>query len=135
MTTIDFAFLAEFAKLDGGNLTAVGAGWERVVIPRFLQDQALQVYIAGRALTESVEEGIVLFEIITPNEGVRAQLEVPSSSFGMGGALFAFNAPIPLQGEGQYRVQISVGGVVLRDMALEVAFDKEEPYIESTPGD
>jgi len=128
MAEIDYAFLADFAKVEAnGTLTAVGASWTYLTTEGFPAGHRMSV--AGRVRAR-VDEGDVPIRVsyTTPNEAVRLNADgllVPTDAqrpYGDGwiGHLFAMDMAIPLPAPGLYWVEISIGdGASVRRLAFE----------------
>lgn len=128
MAEIDYAFLADFAKVEpNGTLTSVGASFTYLTAPAF--PSAHRIAIAGRVRAR-VHERDIPFRITftTPNEQVRLNTEGELSPsphirpYGEGwlGHLFALDMQIPLPVPGLYWIEIDVGdGASVRRLAFE----------------
>lgn len=115
MAELDYAFLADYAAVQGGKLTAVGASFTRIIIDSFPSQQ--QLYIAGR-IRANVEE---------PPCGLHVRFAAPDDSIVLEGVLemdpskqepyrgnttgilFTVGITVPLPQEGLYSVALRVG--------------------------
>ncbi|TDW91121.1 hypothetical protein [Kribbella sp. VKM Ac-2566] len=128
MATLDYAFLADYAKVQpNGTLTSVGASFT------FVEAQSLptthRMAVAARVRAR-IDEQIIPFrvEITGPGEsfrlGVDGQLSPGPDSrpYGEGfvGHLLAMDIQIPLPSAGLYTVNIELEGKHVRRLAFDV---------------
>lgn len=127
MAELDYAYLADFATVQEGKLSAIGASFTHIAAVTF--PSALQTSIAGRVRTSLNEGPIALGVKITPPGG-EYEIEF-SGMLSPGdtirpyagdrlGVLFAFNAGIPLPSAGLYEVTLSIEGQTVRRLAFDV---------------
>jgi hypothetical protein len=131
MAMIDYAFLADFAKVEpNGTLTAVGASFTFIEVGGLPAGHLLAV--AGRVRGVIDETVDLTLEIKGPDDafriGANLQLEPGPGSrpYGDGkiGHLFAINVQIPLPTAGLYTVELSTGKSSRR-LAFEVTVPSE----------
>lgn len=139
MAEIDYAFIAEFAKVDptSGTLTVVGASWTYLTTPQVPCAYALSV--AGRIRSSVEEEEVELSVTFAGPEDV-VQIE-SSGNVGPGGTrrpygdgrlglLWALNMQVVLPVEGLYTVDVTLPKYSqTRRLAFEVA--RQEPNQKS----
>ena len=114
MASLEFAFLAEFAKVEtNATITAVGAGVRGVLLnPRHEQ---IGVYLAGCVNRAPGEEAGELTVTTVGPEGIFAlertidmePVEDGASDFAT--TVFAVRQDVPIAGEGRYEFRLSVG--------------------------
>lgn len=123
---LDYAFLADYAVVADGKLTAVGASFTIVKPPSLPQN--LPISIAGRlrASVGTTAAGLKI-EVVPPNkeyeinaEGVMHDLEGVQPYDGKLGLLFAFTLALPLVAPGLYVVNLYLEGNLARRLAFEV---------------
>ena len=117
MAEIDYAFLAEYARVDpaSGTLTAVGASWTYVQSSEF--PSAHRMSVAGRIRSTMAEGDVSLRisitapggtfsitaeSILTPNPASRPYAD------GRVGLIFALDVQVPLPGPGLYEVVVTL---------------------------
>jgi hypothetical protein len=123
---LDYAFIAEFAKVEGGKLTAIGASYISVSPPFFPAVHLLA--IAGRVRAPEGTPGVDIEIGITlpkPGPGVSISATVgPDENAevydGKIGILFAASTMVPLPGPGLVEVNLKVDGSHARRLAFEV---------------
>jgi len=120
MAELDYAFLADYASVDGDKLTAAGASFTYVEVPYV--PAPLRLFVAGR-IRAKVEETEIDFalKIVPPSPAAEIVFEgtvVPNDSFrpydGKVGVLFALEVPLTLHSEGLHEVFVSVSGAIRR---------------------
>ena len=124
MAELDYAFLAEYSKVDEGKLTAIGASYTHV---RFNQLPATHfLSIAGRIRTKISERPNLAIRAVSPENRFEIKFEVPIEELstaraynGFAGILFAVNGPIPVFEMGLYEVKIELDGEVVRTLKFE----------------
>ena len=124
MAELDYAFLAEYAKVDERKLTAIGASYTHM---RFKQLPATHfLSIAGRIRAKINERPSLAIRAISPNNAFEIKFEVPIEELSEAsayndfvGILFAVNGPIPIFETGLYEVKIELDGEVVRTLKFE----------------
>lgn len=126
MAELDFAFLADYAAIQNGKLTAVGASFTHV---RAATLPAMQTFsLAGRVRAQEDTPPIALGVAVTGSGGsyelelasvLRRQPEMLAYD-GKVGLLFAVTMNLPLLAEGLYVVRIRLDGEDVRRLAFEV---------------
>lgn len=128
MAELDYAYLAEYATVQSGRLTAVGASFTHLALQSF--DAPIPLAVAGRIrAAEGTDQVELEIEISGPGEFVtRADFTVAASEDarpykGRVGIVFAANTLLPVLGTGLYEVRLSLDGEEVRLLA----FDLEGP--------
>jgi hypothetical protein len=128
MAALDYAMLAEYARIDSaGLLTIVGGGFDRVRVvggDRPVQ----QMYVALRVLMTEDEDRVPFeikvrapeheYEIVVGGATERAADATPVGGFYSFTAAMGVVAPLPMAGE--YVVEIILAGDVVRRLAFVV---------------
>jgi hypothetical protein len=130
---LDYAFLAEFARVDpGGKLTAVGASYTIVQTPA-LPITHLAV-VAGRVRSTTAEV-VVPLRIEWTLPGGQATLGFDTSLVADApvvydgnkiGLMFAFTTVIPISVAGLCTVRLYLSGVLVRTLAFEVVVSQPQ---------
>lgn len=123
---LDYAFLADYAQVVGGKLTAVGASFTEVKVPQVPFN--LQVALAGRIrASENTERVRFVVEIVPPEnayefkaEGLMTVTEPVRPYNGKLGLLLAANISVPIVGIGLYVVNLHLEGDLARRLAFGV---------------
>ncbi|VBA61220.1 hypothetical protein LAUMK41_04596 [Mycobacterium attenuatum] len=125
MAELDYAFIAEYAKVEAGKLTAVGASYIDIR-PLTLPAQHI-VYIAGRIRAPEDAESIALKIRINPPGNMNIVLdgtitigaEEPRYD-GKVAVMFAASAVIPLVSAGLCEIFVDVDEVEQRRLAFAI---------------
>lgn len=126
MAELDYAFLADFAQVSEGKITAVGASYTHVGVESF--PTMFSTTVAGRVRTTKGADPFELkIKVIPPNEEydieVAGLLAPPDDARPYGedklGVLFAFDAHFPLPAKGLYQVVVLLDGLVARRLAFD----------------
>ena len=134
MAVLDYAFVADFAKVEpNGTLTAIGASWT------FVQANTLpsvhRMAVAGRIRGKVGEVPIAIrVDVWGPDDTFRLAAEAqlgPSTKarpYGDGfvGHLFALDLQIPLPAVGLYVIYIDLDGERARRLAFDVVKAPED---------
>lgn len=123
---LDYAFLAEFAQVQGNRLTAVGASYTYLLASGLPVAHMLSV--AGRVKTTVRRESVpVEITVNAPNDAYSIEVDTelhPGDDvrpYGDNvGLIFALTMQIPIPSEGLYEVLVSVDGEQQRRLAFEV---------------
>ncbi|MEV4155430.1 hypothetical protein AB0J48_20610 [Nocardia salmonicida] len=126
MAELDYAFIAEFAKVEGGKLTAIGASYISVSPASFPALHLLA--IAGRIRAPEGTDGVHIEISVTLPEpglvlGFSANLSPDENTEvydGKMSMLFASSTMVPLSGPGLVEVNLNVDGDHARRLAFEV---------------
>lgn len=126
---LDYAFVAEFAKVDHGALTAVGASYTEVRVTDL--PVAHLLCVAGRVRTHVDDPQPELSVTITPpGEKYRlvASGELPRDDNAVTyadkvGYVFVLTTPLNLDDAGEYVVDISLAGQHVRRLIFTVIVD------------
>ncbi|MBS2964908.1 hypothetical protein KGA66_17765 [Actinocrinis puniceicyclus] len=132
LARLQYALLAEFARVDaGGLLTVVGAGFDRVVVPTLPSQQS--VGLALRLLVPEGQAESVATLLFRPPEGphlrVESLLPTPPDAkphLGLIGVPLAINLTVPLIAAGVYRWSIAIDGEEEHAITFEVE-EQESP--------
>lgn len=125
MAELDYAFIAEYAKVEAGKLTAVGAGYLDIRPPTLPAQHIL--FIAGRIRAPEDTESIALTIRINPPGNVNIVLdgtitvgpEEPRYD-GKVAVMFAASAAIPLPSAGLCEIFVDVDGKQERRLAFAI---------------
>ena len=126
MAELDYAFLADYAVVEAGKLSAMGASFTEVVVPAF--PTGLRLHVAGRVRAQTSEDDIELLVSVTSPDGT-FQLEGALALETEGavpyrddliGLLFAVGMELPLQGPGLCEVVLSLDGEQARILRFDV---------------
>lgn len=126
MASLDYAFLADYAKVEpSGTLTAIGASFTYIDVSAV--PAARMIAVAGRVRAKDDELVELDLRISGPGEGITIGAAMTlepgpqARPYGEGrlGHLFAVNVQLPLPSEGLYTAEIKVGDEVRR-LAFEV---------------
>lgn len=130
---LDYAFLAHWARVNAdGTLTAVDASFLRVAVP---PETLLPLAIAGRVrfIDEPYSAELVIeFQGAGINMAYSATIKADEgSSYGdrRRHALFALTTQIPVVGPGEYSVNVSLDGKLVR----ELIFTTVDPVVPVDP--
>lgn len=124
---LDYAFLAEFAKVEpNGTLTSIGASYTRVAVSEL--PAAHQLVVAGRirAPADSPEVPIKISYKASGEHPFQMEVEFVASGAGASpygdgwvGVFFVTGTSVPLVGTGLNEVVIEVEGAVARRLYFE----------------
>ncbi|TFC20061.1 hypothetical protein E3O19_01435 [Cryobacterium algoritolerans] len=126
MAELDYAFLADYAQIEGGKISALGASYTHAIVPSF--PTAWITTVAGRIRADESEGPVDLgIKILPPDKsyeiGVSGPIE-PGPDVrpydGKIGLLFTVTAQVPLTSPGLYEVLIFIGGEQVRRLAFNV---------------
>lgn len=123
---LDYAFLAEYARVEGNSLTAVGASFTSLAVP--VLPLSTTVYVAGRfrapaqggpfavevrAGAADADPSVIMATALDP-----AQAVAPYR--GRAGMTFAVGMPVTFATPGMKQVQVVLEGDVVRALYFEV---------------
>lgn len=128
MADLDYAFVADFARVDpNGTLTAVGASWTHAWVHDV--PAAIRLAVAGRMRLQEAEQAIPM-RIEMENSagellvGTNFELSRSTNSVayrdGRVGILFAVNAVVPVTEIGLVHIGVLAQDLKLRDLYFEV---------------
>lgn len=126
MAELDYAYLADYAQIENGKISALGASYTHAVIPHL--PVSWMTSVVGR-IRAAEDEGpvTVRIEIMAPEDGytIRFESEIPRPADarpyrGKVGLLFTVTAQLPIAAEGLYTVEIYVNDEHARRLAFEV---------------
>jgi hypothetical protein len=128
MAELDYAFLAEFAKVERGLLNCFGASYTHVYIPKMPATHTL--HVAGRIRADVDELPNLSITAISPTKQYEITFGMVPSGLkevraynGKVEILFAVSGPIPIVESGLYRVVIDLDGKRARELVFEVEVD------------
>ncbi|MDP9904546.1 DUF6941 family protein [Arthrobacter bambusae] len=131
MAELDYAFLAEFAKVENNQLTVVGASYTHVYTGSLPANHIL--YVAGRVRSTEGEEPPVLgIKFRSPAEGLEIGVDSSLTAeearpyAGKIGLTFAVGLGVPLMTEGLYEVYVELDGVEVRRLAFDLALGEKK---------
>ncbi|ALG30635.1 hypothetical protein AOZ07_17730 [Glutamicibacter halophytocola] len=123
---LDYAFLAEFARVEGDSLTAVGASFTRVALPSL--PAPLTLHVAGRIRAreggapfpvkirvgnDDGSSGLVLETTMNPKQAVNPYE-------GKVGLVFTAEVPLKIDSAGRYRAEIFINNALVRKLYFSV---------------
>lgn len=127
---LDYAYIAEFAKVEGGTLSAIGASYTEVQADSFPTTHifacAGRVRLAAgedpaeirvRIVAPEKDYELVATGIVDPESGTEYDSKVAG--------VFAFTNSIPLRVEGLYEVFVEINGEEVRRLAFEVRVSQQ----------
>lgn len=123
---LDYAFLAEFAKIDNGTLNVVGASFTQVDATSF--PGMLELSVAGRVRRlENDEPPLLSIRFFADQEAgelvsMERVLEDEENAVRYAGkiaSVFVLRGPLYLAEAGLYKCEISLNGEVVRTLAFE----------------
>ncbi len=128
MAELDYAYLAEYARVDpGGSLTSVGGSYTHVGVGAVPAQHLLGV--AGRIRTTTDSPGVTL-RIVMRDEAKKMSLSLETQlqpeenarvyAGNKVGILFAINTVMPIVGLGSYEVVVELDDVPVRHLYFTV---------------
>jgi len=131
MAELDYAYLADYAQIENGKISALGASYTHAVIETL--PATWMTSIVGRVRSSEDEGPVVLrIEVNPPSDGykMRFEGEVPKTSDmrpyrGKVGLLFTVTAQIPMAETGLYTFDVFVNDEHARRLAFEVEVDEK----------
>lgn len=132
MNELDYAFLADYAAVQNGKLTVVGASFTDVIVARFPSE--LMLSVAGRVRCPiHVQTLGIEIEILPPNDTYRITAGLELNDLHLQphygekrGVLFAAQLGLNLPTTGLYEVSINVDGTAL-DVDRVLKFSVQQP--------
>ncbi len=123
---LDYAYLADFAQIQDGKLTAVGASFTHVTAVAL--PAVHMVYVAGRVRCPEHFAGIDMrIEVVPPSGEYKIVGDVRIEHHGnvrpydgKMGLLFAVGLSVPVSATGLYEILIDVEGQRVRRLAFDV---------------
>lgn len=130
MAELDYAFIAEFAKVERGLLTCVGASYTHIFVPKVPFTHAL--HVAGRIRADLGENPNLSIMATSPTKQYEIKFGMVPSGLSevrpyneRVGILFAVSGPIPIIEAGLYRIAIDLDGTRVRNLAFEVEINHQ----------
>ena len=130
MAELDYAFLADFAKVERGLLTCVGASYTHLFVQKLPVTHVL--HIAGRIRADLDEHPNLSITATSPTKQYEITFGMVPSGLsevrpynGKVGILFAASGPIPIVEVGLYRIAIDLDGKRARDLVFEVEINNQ----------
>lgn len=133
MADLDFAILAEYARVDpSGLLTVIGGTFERLQIngPGLVH----QVYLAIRAKLDDSENSVSFQVKVLPPDQTQFQMGITGTAnvnpraqpmSGNKAVLSVVGMGIPINSPGRYTVQVTLEGGARRDLQFIVDFAQQ----------
>lgn len=125
MTELDYAYLADYAQVADGKISALGASFTYVKVQEI--GAIFPFSIVGRIRADKDIESLVLgMKISPPNNEYTMEISsmvVPNEMIpydGKIGILFAANTMIQIVSKGLYTVELSIEGRAVRTLKFEV---------------
>lgn len=126
MAELDYAFLADYAQIEGGKISALGASYTHAVVSEL--PAPWMTTVAGRIRAVQGEGAVPLaIRIDAPDnayvmnvEGVIAAGPDVRAYDGKVGLLFTFTVHMPLVAEGLYEVLVFIADKQVRRLAFVV---------------
>lgn len=133
MATLDYALLAEYARVDSaGLLTVVGGSFDRVRAAG--PAAAQQVFLALRVLVDEDEDPVQIdIKVQSPGGeyelGMSGLAERNANAQPVDGrvnVMLAFGVVVPLSSAGRYVVRVALSGEVVRDLPFVVEMNQPD---------
>lgn len=127
MADLDYAFLADYAAVENGRLTAVGASYTHATVARL--EGGWVTAVAGRLRTKVGAEPVQLNIVIGPESGIYSfrfedelRPDEQARPYGEGtiGVLFASLFTLPILVAGMYKCDVYFDGVLVRTLRFEL---------------
>lgn len=128
-TDLDYAYLARYAEVRDGALTAVSASYTHLRVPSFPVEHFL--HVAGRIRCSPSADVALSISVRAPNDVYQFEADHPLEAQSYGGEaygtpprvglLFALGGPIPLLAEGDYTVSVKLDGQLCRELVFNVS--------------
>lgn len=128
MAELDYAYLADYARVANGKIDAIGASFTHILAPSL--PAALSFSLAGRIRsTVSAPTADIRIELSAKDEAaflvasgqVSSNGALPYGTEEKIGILFAYTTQIALEEEGVYEVKLFVDEILVRLLAFSVA--------------
>lgn len=131
MADLDYAYLADYAQIDGGKISALGASYTHAVVPSV--PTGWMTSVVGRIRASEEEPApVVRVEMTPPDDAYRMRFEseIPRSADirpyrGNIGFLFTVTTQLAITSPGLYAFEIYVNDVHARRLAFEVELVSE----------
>ena len=128
-TELDYAFLASYAEVRDGALTAVSASYTHLQVASF--PGAHNLFVAGRIRCSPTADVELSISVTAPGGIYQFDADYPLEAETYGaqvygdpprvGLLFAVGGPIPLVAPGDYTVNVLLNGESQRELLFNVA--------------
>lgn len=126
MAELDYAYLADYAQIEGGKISALGASYTHAIVPEL--PVGWMTSVVGRVRVSEDEEPVsVRIEIVPPGDAVKLNAESliersPSERpyRGKVGLLFAATLQLPIAEAGLCTFDVYINGEHARHLAFEV---------------
>ena len=126
MAELDYAFLADYAQIEGGKISALGASYTHAQVDTL--PSPWMTTVAGRIRATEGEGPVELIVKIVPPDNAyeisaAGQIEAGTGVWpydGKVGLLFTLTAQMPLVSEGLYEVFVYLNGDQVRRLAFNV---------------
>ncbi|MEJ1087002.1 hypothetical protein WDU99_01580 [Microbacterium sp. Mu-80] len=126
MAELDYAYLADYAQIEGGKISALGASYTHATVPAF--PILWLTSIVGRVRVDEGEDPVsVRIEVLSPGDSVRVNFESVLEQTpdvrpyrGKVGLLFAATLQMPVATNGLCTFDIYLNGEHARRLAFEI---------------
>ena len=126
MAELDYAYLADYAQIENGKISALGASYTHAVLKSL--PGGWMTTAVGRVRSDDGSDPVqITVEVIPPDgsfelryDGVLEQQPGFRAYRGKVGLLFTVTMQMPITSEGLYQVHISLDGVLVRELAFDV---------------
>lgn len=131
MVELDYAYLADYAQIENGKISALGASYTHAYVPSL--PSGWLTTVVGRVRAAADADNVALRIEIRPPDGsfeVNYEGEIPRPPHtrpygGRIGLLFTVTSQFPLMSEGLYTVNVFLNGAHVRRLAFEVEVGRE----------
>lgn len=125
MAELDYAYLADYAQIEGGKISSLGASYTHAAVP--VMPSAWMTSVVGRVRADDDCAPVpIRIEVTSPDNGYKVAFEdeLPRTADvrpyrGRVGLLFTITAQLPLVTPGLYTFDIYVDGEHARRLAFE----------------
>lgn len=127
MAELDYAYLADYAQIENGKISALGASYTHAIVPAL--PTGWSTTVVGRVrVPEDAEPVLLRIELTPPDDSFKLQYEgmlEQQPGFrpyrGLVGLLFTVTAQVPLPAVGLYRFNVWLDDMHVRELAFDVA--------------
>ncbi len=125
---LDYAFLAGYAAIRNGSLTALDASFTEMRVPQ--TQQKIEFSLAGRIRADAQAQAVPLrIEVVLPGDYAVAVVDValPTSNAvrydGKAGVMFSFRFNLPAVNLGLHVIRVSVDGGTPRELKFDLIWE------------
>lgn len=131
MAELDYAYLADYAQIENGKVSALGASYTHAIVPAL--PTAWSTTVVGRVrVLQGAEPAMLRIQINPPDDSFELQYEgllEQQPGFrpyrGRVGLLFTVTAQVPLPAVGLYRFNVWLDDQHVRELAFDVALQAD----------